>query len=285
MAAYALVAGGGEIFPITLANMLKARGYAVTFFNCNQEVTEPGVRGLLRSDVPLLQLNTLSSVEVVFNDLGIELVHSHHAWVDVLLSTLLAHSPAIGQVVTMHGMYEMMSPDHLKTLLPILEKRIDSFVYIAKKNLDGFPVTFRDSKDFVRIDNTVTESQISPVPRHQLGVGPDDFVLGTMERQKPKQRRIARRKNSPTTCARPRGSRRCNDAGAKPLSCLASRHGILRLKMSLISSGRPRSRISRRRGTPLNAVKVHVCAPIRLPSPWVQVVQVASTQVGSTTAA
>jgi hypothetical protein len=76
---------GGAIFPVTLANMLKAQGYVVTFLNCNQAPTDPGVRRMLGKHISVLQLDTLRSAEVVFNDLGIEFLHSHHAWVDVLL--------------------------------------------------------------------------------------------------------------------------------------------------------------------------------------------------------
>src|SRR5260370_732801 len=100
MAAYALIAGGGERFPITLANLLKTQGYAVTFLNCNHDATDPRVRMKLRKDIPLLQLETFSAIPRVFHDFGVEVVHSHHASVDVLLSTLLANSPEINQVVT-----------------------------------------------------------------------------------------------------------------------------------------------------------------------------------------
>src|SRR5262249_15631019 len=97
MATYALITGGGEIVPMALANMLKARGYAVTLFNCNYQVTHPGVRERLRKDIPLLQLDTFSVIAPVFRDFGIEIVHSHHAESDVLLSTALAASGEIRQ--------------------------------------------------------------------------------------------------------------------------------------------------------------------------------------------
>src|SRR5262249_52395672 len=122
MAGYSLITGGGEIFPVILANMLKARGYAVTFFNCNYQVTHPGVRERLRKDVPLLQLESFSAIAPVFCDFGIEVVHSHHALVDVLLATALATTREVRRVVTSHGMYETMPPDHVKIHRPVLEK-------------------------------------------------------------------------------------------------------------------------------------------------------------------
>ena len=79
MATYALIPGGGETFPIILANLLKTHGYAVTFLNCNFQKTEPGIRAMLSKNIPLLELDRLELVDAVFNDLGIEMAHSHHA--------------------------------------------------------------------------------------------------------------------------------------------------------------------------------------------------------------
>ncbi|HJW29046.1 MAG TPA: glycosyltransferase family 2 protein, partial [Saprospiraceae bacterium] len=78
MAVYALTAGGGETFPIMLANLLHSRGYAVTLLNCGNEPTEPGIRRMLSSNIPLLELDRLELLNAVFSDMGVELVHSHH---------------------------------------------------------------------------------------------------------------------------------------------------------------------------------------------------------------
>jgi len=187
MAGYALAAGGGETFPIMLANMLKTNGYGVTFLNCNQQKTEPAVRRMLGSNVPLLELNRHELVEAAFNDLGVELVHSHHAWVDVMLATQLATSPQISHVVTMHGMYEMMSSQELKGILPILQSGTDRFVYYAEKHLSPFSESFRYDKGFVKIDNAIAPTKINPVPRKELGIGRDDFVLCLVARAIPEK--------------------------------------------------------------------------------------------------
>jgi glycosyltransferase involved in cell wall biosynthesis len=79
VAAYDLTGGCGGIFPITLANMLKARGDAVTFFNYNSQTTGSTVTTKLRKDIPLLQLYRSGNVASVFRDLGIEVVYSHDA--------------------------------------------------------------------------------------------------------------------------------------------------------------------------------------------------------------
>jgi glycosyltransferase involved in cell wall biosynthesis len=187
MAGYALVAGGGETFPIMLANMLKANGYGLTFLNCNQQKTEPDVRRMLNSTVPLLELSSLELVEVVFKDLGVEVIHSHHAWADVTLASLLRTTPQISHVVTLHGMYEMMSAHHLKGIMPILQSGIDRFVFSAEKHLTPFSEKFRSDERFVRIDNAVPTSKIKPIPREDFGIGQDDFVLCLVGRAIPEK--------------------------------------------------------------------------------------------------
>lgn len=185
MGVYALAAGGGETFPIMLANLLQYRGYAVTLLNCRSETTEPGVRRMLLGCIPLLELDRLELAGAVFTDMGIELVHSHHAWVDVTLATLLLPNRDIRQIVTMHGMYEMMTPSQLKALLPLLRSRIDRFVYTAGKNLSQFSPDFCQEKGFCRINNSLPMKKITPISRDELHVGADDFVLCLVARAIP----------------------------------------------------------------------------------------------------
>lgn len=185
MAVYALAAGGGETFPIMLANLLHNRGYAVTLLNCKEQATESGVRRMLSSCVPLLELDSIELAGAVFSDMGVELVHSHHAWVDVSLATLLLNNPEIRQIATMHGMYEMMTPAQLQTLLPLLKRRIDRFVYTAEKNLPSFPPEFRQEKGFCKIDNALALTNITPISRAELNVGINDFVLCLVARAIP----------------------------------------------------------------------------------------------------
>ncbi|RWM17992.1 MAG: glycosyltransferase [Mesorhizobium sp.] len=185
MAVYALTAGGGETFPIMLANLLKQKGYSVTLFNCRGQPTEPGVRHMLSPTIPVLEVRRLEQAAAAFSDMGVELVHSHHAWVDVSLATVLLGYSNIRQVVTTHGMYEMMTPEQLKALMPVLQQRIDRVVYTAEKNLRPFPTKFRQDKGFRRIDNALPPKQVTPISRDELGLSPEDFVFCCVARAIP----------------------------------------------------------------------------------------------------
>jgi glycosyltransferase involved in cell wall biosynthesis len=136
----------------------------------------------------LLELDRLELAAPVIVDMGIELVHSHHAWVDVSLATLLlVNHRDIKQIATMHGMYEMMPPEQLQVLLPLLESRIDRFVYTAEKNLAAFSPEFRKAKSFLKIDNALPATPITPVPRVELHVGADNFLLCLVARAIPEK--------------------------------------------------------------------------------------------------
>lgn len=187
MSVYALIAGGGETFPIILANQLFERGYAVTLLNCLEHPTEPGVQKMVDPRIPRLELPRLELAGTVFSDMGIEVVHTHHAWVDLTLASLLIGKSDIKQVVTMHGMYETLTPSQLESVMPLLSLRIDHFVFTADKNLTGFPDSFRRLKKFSRINNALPSTLINPVGRDSLNIGQDDFVLCMVARGIPEK--------------------------------------------------------------------------------------------------
>ncbi len=182
MVGFALIAGGGETFPVTLANALRQRGHGVSFLNLRHAPTEPGVRQMLDARVPLFELDGLAKIGALCDDLGIDLVHSHHAWSDLVLAECLERSPGVRQLVTMHGMYEMMTPEALANLMPRMERRIDAVVYTADKNLRPFGTDFQARKRFTRIDNALPVKPVSPIDRASLGIGPADFVLCLVSR-------------------------------------------------------------------------------------------------------
>lgn len=187
MAVYALISGGGETFPIFLANLLYERGFAVTLLNCLECETEPGVLKMLDPRIPRLELPRLELVGAVLADMGIELAHSHHAWVDLTLANFLIGRSDIKQIITMHGMYEMMTSSQVDALMPLLSLRINHFFYTAEKNLAAFPASFRQSKKFTKISNALPEVSVKPVDRTALAIGQDDFVLCMVARGIPEK--------------------------------------------------------------------------------------------------
>jgi len=187
MVAYALTSGGGETFPIRLSNLLRSRGTSVTLLNCHREPTQHGVRKMLRQNIPLLELDGWDKLNAVIDDMGIEIVHSHHAWVDVTICSLLKNNPNCKVIITTHGMYEMMSCAEINRVIPLLNKRVNKFVYLADKNLSAFDFSIIDKNHFVKIGNAIEKVPIIPIPREELSINKEDFVLCIVSRAIPEK--------------------------------------------------------------------------------------------------
>ncbi|TFW71664.1 hypothetical protein C3Y98_06140 [Methylotenera oryzisoli] len=186
MVCVSLVGGGGETFPIMLINQLKLKGLSATLLNCKVSETVLGVRHMLDKSIPLLELTSLSLLEKVCDDMGIEIVHSHHAWVDMVMAKLLCDS-STKHVISMHGMYESMGQVQFNNLMPIIDRKVSRIVYTAEKNLTPFTSNFIEKKQFIKIDNALVKSVITPISRSSLGLQDNDFVVCLVSRAIPEK--------------------------------------------------------------------------------------------------
>ena len=179
---YGLIAGGGETFPIFLANELRRRAWPVAFLDSGFEPPEPGMRELLARNVPLYHLVHQDDVGPLCRQLGVEIVHSCHTTTDLMVSKSLDRFPADSRprhVVTLHGGYETLG---LETLLIHLGqvKAVDQFVYTAAKNLRSFPDQFLARSRFVRIPNALPASASAPQERAALGITTDGAIVAML---------------------------------------------------------------------------------------------------------
>ena len=179
---FSLTSGGGEVFPIVLANGLHQLGVNVAFFNFARLPTISAVRQRLHPDIALYELEDLGRFAALVEDLNIDVVHSHHAWVDVALADLLRTSRRCAFVVTSHGMYETLSQAEQQRVVAALSERVDQFVYIAEKNLLPFGDTFVRDKHFVNIPNAIERGSPSALKRADLGIPADAFVACLVSR-------------------------------------------------------------------------------------------------------
>lgn len=182
MCNYSMSIGGGEIFPIHLANELRRQGENVTFLDCNMYEYSENVRQKLDVSIPFVRLAdplSLRSLEYAF---GIDIVHSHHGAVDHLISKYMMENE-IKHIVTLHGMYEALEKDEANNLLKYVSKTCSRYIYIADKNLIPFKENhcFEPQK-FVRIGNGLTFPQVHTLERESLHISKEDFVLCLVSR-------------------------------------------------------------------------------------------------------
>jgi len=183
MVGYAFSVGGGETFPIQLANQMKTAGYAVTYLDCAQEPEVPGIRAMLARDIPLL--SGLDGLARIVTDFDIDIVHSHHTWIDIAVLDALPPDSPVRTVVTLHGMYETLPQTDLRRLLPRLVAQTGKLIYTAEKNLGALRALDligpgRASPE--RIDNALDQTCPPPLDRATLDIPADAFLLTLVSR-------------------------------------------------------------------------------------------------------
>jgi glycosyltransferase involved in cell wall biosynthesis len=179
---YSLIPGGGEILPLRLANLLKQRGYTVSVLNCHQHANQPGVRSILRSDIPLLEMKSLESLSVLVSGLGVDIVHSHHAWVDTTVAELLHGVSNVSHVITSHGMYDEIAADEIDRIGMLLCPWVKQFTYVADKNRAPLLALGATTEQLTKVPNAIDVSKVEPIERASLGISEEAFVLCIVSR-------------------------------------------------------------------------------------------------------
>lgn len=188
MGVFAFSIGGGEIFPLILANELNRRGYPVTVLDFQMEKDLPDVRKKLNPSVPLLYLNETDGLAEVVKHFKIDLIHTHHGFVEEATSYFTENNPQVLHVATLHGMYEEAEKNYLQKLLVRVKKSVAAFVYIADKNLTPFKESdFGREEIFYKIGNGLERFPINPVARSSLGISEKSFVACVVSRAIPQK--------------------------------------------------------------------------------------------------
>ena len=181
MASYAFCSGGGETFPVSLANIMKRHGYNVTYLDCAREPRLDGVRDRLRRDIPIV--SDFAQLERIIGDFDVQVIHSHHAWMDSTILDILPEDMPCKTVVTLHGMYETINEYELKPILPRLVKRSAKLIHVAEKNLDAIrDHGLLEYARVERIDNALEQEAFEPISRASLGIAEDAFVFALISR-------------------------------------------------------------------------------------------------------
>ena len=177
-----LTQGGGEVFPIYLANELKRQGYAVTFIDFRAVPCDAGIRQQLRRDIPLIELSSTMYLRKAITFLGAEIIHTHEGGTDYAVGCVIGDKQQhCKHIITLHGMYEAISKHYLSEILGAVIPSCSFFIYIADKNL--LPI-----KDFIpsirlrKIGNGLPIIPLSPHKREELGIETDAFCLVLVSR-------------------------------------------------------------------------------------------------------
>lgn len=176
------VVGGGEVFPIHLANELFRRGIMVSMLAL-QDSVHPLMSDMLDPGIPVYSRRHVDAVGVrnFVCGAGITLIHSHVLYAELFLFDAAQSPPQVPYVVSLHGSYEAIGIEDA-TMMRML-RGISVFVYTAQKNLDpwcGFPVR---PDIFVKMGNGMPfDPRPFPRTRADMGIAPDAVVFTLVAR-------------------------------------------------------------------------------------------------------
>ena len=123
--------GGGEIFPINLANALVERGHTVSLLVLQSDKENKDVKARLDSRIAIYERQLVDEIglEKFLERSGFDVVHTHFLGVDNYLYRA-AGAARLPYVVTHHGSYEIS--DIKSDLLFALLKTVDRWVYCSR---------------------------------------------------------------------------------------------------------------------------------------------------------
>lgn len=174
--------GGGEIFPINLANALVARGYTVSMLTLTGQNANPAVRARLDSRIAVYERMLVDEMghHTFFKEVNADVMHTHFFGVDLYIHHV-AGEMNVPYVVTHHGSYECMEISD--ETIQSLKRAVKQWVYIADKNLEPFKKSPIDRKLLNKLPNAMPPDDAPfAFTRQDLGIEPDAFVFGLASR-------------------------------------------------------------------------------------------------------
>ncbi|MEO1491832.1 MAG: glycosyltransferase [Pseudomonadota bacterium] len=178
------VPGGGEVFPINLANALAGRGYMVSLISANMSEIHDEMLQRLRPEIPVYYARDVAAMggQGLMSMMGATAVHTHMINCDQML--LCGRDPVQSPryVVSLHGSYDGAH----NGLAPVLQRiwdGVDHWVYTADKNLNVFHEHGFDTSGFEFIPNAMPrDTRPFPQTRAELGIAEDAVVFTLVAR-------------------------------------------------------------------------------------------------------
>lgn len=173
--------GGGELFPIHLANALHRRGVTVSMLQLTLSMDLPDVRRMLDPGIPVYTADEVRRMGIAafVTRAGVSLVHSHIASVEMVM--LDEGKVTLPYVATLHGSYEAMGiPD---ADVARWADRIDRLAYTADRNLEAFHRVGVQENALRKFRNAMpVDERPFPKTRAEMGIPESAIVYSLVAR-------------------------------------------------------------------------------------------------------
>ncbi len=170
--------GGGEYFPIFIANALVRNGINVSMLALDVTDVNSEMYSLLDSRIPVYAASDVRGMgsKEFLKQTGVTLINSHHIGVEGLFFLELGFQSDIPYVVTLHGTYEVAEVDeyHMTKIV----RNVDHWMYTADKNLRHLRKRSWAKAEVTKLPNaTPVDHKPCHITREVLGVNDDAFVF------------------------------------------------------------------------------------------------------------
>jgi glycosyltransferase involved in cell wall biosynthesis len=184
LAMLSFTAGGGEVFPLNLANALRDQGVLVSILVVRQENENAEMRAALDTSIPVYYADDalLSGVDAFFTRAGVSLVHSHMVSCESeLLSGRLPLTQPTPYLVTLHGSYEATGIAQAR--IAKFAEKVTHWAWTTPRNLEPFAGLGLPETAFTRMANAMPiDPRPFPKSRDELGIAPDAVVFTLVAR-------------------------------------------------------------------------------------------------------
>ena len=183
IAMYGFIPGGGENFPIFLANGLVERGWTVSMLILETGEVNMHMRRALNPAVSVYESSWLPEygAERFISDAGVSLIHSHTAGVEFYLFHMWRIQSDVRFLVTLHGSYE--ASEFSTDILETISSPVDHFVYTADKNLLPLKNLGIPPNRFTKLPNAMPiDPEPFPKTRSEMGIAKDAIVFTLVAR-------------------------------------------------------------------------------------------------------
>jgi glycosyltransferase involved in cell wall biosynthesis len=175
--------GGGEVFPINLANALHDQGHLVSMIALDMSHVIPEMLAALKPGIPVYDAAWVAEVgaDRFLAAAGVSVIHSHMISLEFFFFKECRIGTTIPYLVSLHGSYDSGTLD--PAVLAQIAERVSHWVYTADKNLEPFRALALAPERFSKLGNGMpVDLEPFPRTREDLGIDKDAVVFTLVAR-------------------------------------------------------------------------------------------------------
>ncbi|MCK9236795.1 MAG: glycosyltransferase [Thiopseudomonas sp.] len=173
--------GGGELFPIHLANAICRQGVTVSLFVLKTDEINREMLELVDPQIAIYTSSFVSryGVNKFIADAGIDAINSHMVSVDVYFHRV--NKVDIPYYPTLHGSYEACNVQ--QSLVETIAAGVTRWIYTADRNIEAIKFLDLPGTDLIKLTNAMPQDMRDfPQTREELGLSQNTVVFTLVAR-------------------------------------------------------------------------------------------------------